>query len=49
MRLMLDLHRRMAAGASPSTALAAAQQVHAEGGDDLAYAASAGFVCFGAG
>ena len=46
--LMLDLHQRMRAGLSPAAALAAAQEAYS-GGGDLAYATSAGFVCFGAG
>jgi CHAT domain-containing protein len=47
--LMLDLHRRMRAGAPPAAALAAAQERYVDGGDDRSFAASAGFVCFGAG
>lgn len=47
--LMVDLHRRLGEGASPAVALAAAQEAHAASGDDIAHAASVGFVCFGAG
>jgi hypothetical protein len=47
--LMLDLHRRMAAGAGPATALAAAQRALAATGDGRAAATAAAFVCFGAG
>ena len=44
--LMVDLHRRLATGARPADALAAAQC--AVGTDDpAARAAAAGFVCFG--
>ncbi|KOX18532.1 hypothetical protein ADK67_36740 [Saccharothrix sp. NRRL B-16348] len=45
--LMVDLHRRLGAGRPPSVALADAQQAHRENGD-AAFAASAGFLCFGA-
>nr|MDT0660485.1 CHAT domain-containing protein [Micromonospora sp. DSM 115978] len=46
--LMLDLHRRMRAGAAPAPALAEAQRaVAARGGPAAATAAA--FVCFGAG
>ncbi|MFJ6677247.1 CHAT domain-containing protein [Actinosynnema sp. NPDC091369] len=45
--LMVDLHRRLDAGQTPSVALAGAQQAHREDGD-AAFAASAGFLCFGA-
>jgi CHAT domain-containing protein len=47
--LMVDLHRRLGLGASPAVALAEAQREHSAGGDDVAYSASVGFVCFGAG
>lgn len=47
--LMLDLHRRMRAGAGPASALAAAQRAFAPAGDGLAHATAAAFVCFGAG
>ncbi|MDG4789197.1 CHAT domain-containing tetratricopeptide repeat protein [Micromonospora sp. WMMD1102] len=47
--LMLDLHRRMAAGARPASALAAAQREFAASGDGSARATAAAFVCFGAG
>ncbi|MFY1687225.1 CHAT domain-containing protein [Plantactinospora sp. WMMB782] len=47
--LMLDLHRRMAAGARPAAALAAAQREFAASGDGSARATAAAFVCFGAG
>jgi hypothetical protein len=47
--LMVDLHRRMRAGAGPAPALAAAQQAFAEGGAGPAGATAAAFVCFGAG
>jgi hypothetical protein len=55
--LMLDLHGRMRAGTPPAAALAAAQEAGAGGGDGggdgprdgVAWATSAGFVCFGAG
>ncbi|MFC6094042.1 CHAT domain-containing protein [Saccharothrix lopnurensis] len=45
--LMVDLHRRLAAGEPPSAALADAQEAH-RGGGDAALAAAAGFLCFGA-
>ncbi|MFD7656727.1 CHAT domain-containing protein [Actinosynnema sp. NPDC059797] len=45
--LMVDLHRRLSAGEPPSEALANAQEAHRESGD-AAYAAGAGFLCFGA-
>ncbi|TQM83911.1 CHAT domain-containing protein [Saccharothrix saharensis] len=45
--LMVDLHRRLDAGYEPSVALAGAQEAHREDGD-AAFAASAGFLCFGA-
>lgn len=44
--LMVDLHRRLRAGDPPAVALAAAQQAHRESGD-AAFAAGAGFLCFG--
>jgi CHAT domain-containing protein/tetratricopeptide (TPR) repeat protein len=47
--LMLDLHRRMAAGYGPARALAEAQQDFADGADGIAYATAAAFVCSGAG
>jgi tetratricopeptide (TPR) repeat protein len=47
--LVVELHRGLAAGLGPAAALAAAQHAHAASGDDGAFAASAGFVCFGAG
>jgi hypothetical protein len=47
--LMVDLHRRLGLGLSPAVALAEAQLEHSAGGDDIAYSASVGFVCFGAG
>ncbi|BCL14559.1 CHAT domain-containing protein [Micromonospora sagamiensis] len=49
--LMLDLHRRMRAGAGPAVALAGAQQAFGggEGGTGAAHATAAAFVCFGAG
>jgi CHAT domain-containing protein len=46
--LMLDLHTRLHAGQRPAAALAATQQQAADG-DVHAFAAAAGFVCFGAG
>jgi CHAT domain-containing protein len=53
--LMIDLHRRMLAGAGPALALAEAQQAlmadpaggHRAGG--TAHATAAAFVCFGSG
>ncbi|MFD1152563.1 CHAT domain-containing protein, partial [Saccharothrix hoggarensis] len=45
--LMVDLHRRLDAGEPPAVALAGAQEAHREDGD-AAFAASAGFLCFGA-
>ncbi|WP_165521792.1 CHAT domain-containing protein [Micromonospora zingiberis] len=47
--LMLDLHRRMRAGARPAPALADAQQAFVAAGDDTARATAAAFVCLGAG
>ncbi|MFC6021781.1 CHAT domain-containing protein [Plantactinospora solaniradicis] len=47
--LMLDLHRRMDAGARPAAALAAAQRGFAASDDGSAQATAAAFVCFGAG
>ncbi|MEV4758427.1 CHAT domain-containing protein [Micromonospora sp. NPDC049559] len=47
--LMLDLHRRMAAGTRPAPALAAAARSFADSGDPAARATAAAFVCFGAG
>jgi hypothetical protein len=45
--LMVDLHRRLGAGQSPAVALAGAQEAHRDNGD-AAFAASTGFLCFGA-
>ncbi|ONI89244.1 CHAT domain-containing protein [Saccharothrix sp. ALI-22-I] len=45
--LMVDLHRRLGKGDSPAVALAGAQEAHRENGD-AAFAAGAGFLCFGA-
>ena len=45
--LMVDLHRRLGAGHPPAVALADAQEAHRVNGD-VAFAASAGFLCFGA-
>ncbi|WP_434739672.1 CHAT domain-containing protein [Micromonospora sp. SH-82] len=50
--LMVDLHRRMCAGASPALALAQAQAAFARSGAGPAgavHATAAAFVCFGAG
>ncbi|HKT04775.1 MAG TPA: CHAT domain-containing protein, partial [Rugosimonospora sp.] len=47
--LMLDLHRRMRAGCGPAQALAEAQREFAAGGDGVAYATAAAFLCFGTG
>ncbi|WBB78756.1 CHAT domain-containing tetratricopeptide repeat protein [Micromonospora sp. WMMD882] len=48
--LMLDLQRRMRAGAGPAVALAGAQRAFAAGPDAGAeHATAAAFVCFGAG
>ncbi|WDZ85820.1 CHAT domain-containing protein [Micromonospora cathayae] len=50
--LMVELHRRMGAGAGPAVALAGAQQAFgAAGGRDTGagHATAAAFVCFGAG
>jgi CHAT domain-containing protein len=47
--LMVDLHRRMRAGAPPAVALAAAQQAFTRSDDGLARATAAAFVCLGAG
>ncbi|TDC58942.1 CHAT domain-containing protein [Micromonospora sp. KC207] len=47
--LMLDLHRRMRAGARPARALADAQAAFVATGDGSAAATAAAFVCFGAG
>ncbi|GAB3143260.1 CHAT domain-containing protein [Micromonospora sonneratiae] len=47
--LMLDLHRRMQAGATPASALSGAQEALVRGGDGRAYATAAAFVCLGAG
>ena len=47
--LMVDLHRRLRAGASPANALAAAQGHGLASGDDGALAAVASFVCIGRG
>ena len=46
--LMLDLHTRLQSGQRPAAALAATQ-AQAAAGDVHAFAAAAGFVCFGAG
>ncbi|MBW4721140.1 CHAT domain-containing tetratricopeptide repeat protein [Saccharothrix obliqua] len=45
--LMVELHRGLGAGRSPAAALACAQSAHA-GRGDVEFAASAGFLCFGA-
>jgi hypothetical protein len=45
---MVDLHARLAAGARPAEALAAAQRAVGTH-DPAARAAAAGFVCFGDG
>ncbi|MEU4805940.1 CHAT domain-containing protein [Actinosynnema sp. NPDC023587] len=45
--LMVDLHRRLGLGQEPAVALAGAQRAHADGGD-AEFAASVGFLCFGA-
>ena len=47
--LMTDLHARLRAGQRSAAALAATQQRAAADGDPHAFAAAAGFVCFGAG
>ncbi|TDC41525.1 CHAT domain-containing tetratricopeptide repeat protein [Micromonospora sp. KC213] len=47
--LMLDLHRRMRAGARPARALAEAQRAFGAAGDGPDRATAAAFVCFGAG
>ncbi|BCJ66568.1 CHAT domain-containing protein [Polymorphospora rubra] len=47
--LMLDLHRRMRAGARPADALAGAQAASGATGTGAAHATAAAFVCFGAG
>lgn len=47
--LMLDLHRRMRAGARPAQALADAQEAFGAAGDGPARATAAAFVCLGAG
>ncbi|MFJ6197422.1 CHAT domain-containing protein [Micromonospora sp. NPDC092111] len=47
--LMLDLHRRMRAGARPAQALADAQRAFVASGDSTARATAAAFVCLGAG
>ncbi|SER40611.1 Tetratricopeptide repeat-containing protein [Lentzea xinjiangensis] len=44
--VMVELHQKLAAGLAPAEALAAVQRA---AGDDAAYAAAVGFVCFGAG
>lgn len=46
--LMVDLHRRLRAGAPAPEALAAAQRQSATDAGDRAWAAAASFVCFGA-
>ncbi|QFZ24736.1 CHAT domain-containing protein [Saccharothrix syringae] len=45
--LMVDLHRHLGAGDPPAVALARAQEAHREAGD-AAFAAAAGFLCYGA-
>lgn len=45
--LMVDLHHRLGKGDSPAVALAGAQEAHRDD-SDAAYAAGAGFLCFGA-
>jgi hypothetical protein len=47
-QLMVDLHQRLAAGAGPAAALAAAQVAMGDGLDERT-ATAAAFVCFGAG
>ena len=47
--LVLDLHRRLRAGVPPAAALAEAQRACTADGDPVAWATSAGFLCFGAG
>jgi CHAT domain-containing protein len=47
--LMVAFHRRLAAGQQAAEALAQAQVEMTHGGDPLALAASAGFICIGAG
>ncbi|GAB3806097.1 CHAT domain-containing protein [Micromonospora zhanjiangensis] len=47
--LMVDLHRRMRAGARPARALADAQRAFVASGDGTARATAAAFVCLGAG
>ena len=44
--VMIELHRKLAAGMAPAEALAAVQRAAADNAD---YAAAVGFVCFGAG
>lgn len=44
--VMIELHRKLAAGMAPAEALAAVQRAAANNAD---YAAAVGFVCFGAG
>ena len=46
--LMVDFHRRLAGGAGPAAALAAARAAARDGDDDRTHALTAGFVCFGA-
>ena len=47
--LMIAFHQRLAAGAAPAAALAAAQSELGGRTDDRTFAASAGFVCVGSG
>ena len=47
--LMADLHARLRAGERPAAALAGTQHAAVAGGEPAAFAAAAGFVCFGAG
>ncbi|MEU3457370.1 CHAT domain-containing protein [Micromonospora sp. NPDC006766] len=47
--LVLDLHRRMRAGARPALALADAQRAFGAAGDGPTRATAAAFVCFGTG
>jgi CHAT domain-containing protein len=47
--LMLQVHQRLRAGCGPAQALADAQRSFAAGGDGIAQATAAAFMCFGAG
>ncbi len=47
--LMLQVHQRLRAGSGPAQALADAQRSFAAGGDGIAQATAAAFMCFGAG